>query len=497
MMRFSLSMIVATTVSLFSALSESALSAQEAKPERPWTLMIYGAADNSADGPMLEFLDSIRIALDDDPGMEIVLWIDRSTKYSTDDKILGADFTGARVYRIRKNSAELLDASKYFPGMTPGKDYEADSADPRNIGRFVAFCKDRFPARRYGLMIYSHANGKDMCPDHESGRSMYIPELSDVVGEEASVDFLALELCAMGGIEIAYQWRPGNGGFSAKVLLAIPTSGPPLDWDRAFARIRSPGHASAAKGIIYDPQTMTETEFGRLVIEEGFAGRNALLERMTAQYPEKMKQEIASGGEQLREAAGCFDLQLVEKAKKAIDRFAVELANSDSKAAFEDVRGPGDDVQIMNYTRRGKYQSRPYADLYELLDRAAMSKELSKKVREASVEAREAVDQMVLASFGMKEGFKGFKPGRNGIYIVFPDGDSPVTNDAGAPSVWSKFGWYSPLSRAGTKGPYGNWSFLRDGAQAANGKVENWFELLDYWYDEPKDDALGWNRYAW
>ena len=82
----------------------------QAEPELPWTLMIYGAADNNADGPILEFLDGIRAALDDDAGMELILFIDRSEGFSTDSKSLGADFTGARVYRLRSDSAELLDA---------------------------------------------------------------------------------------------------------------------------------------------------------------------------------------------------------------------------------------------------------------------------------------------------------------------------------------------------------------------------------------------------
>jgi len=151
---------------------------------------------------MTEFLDGVRTALDDDAGMELILFIDRAEGFSDDDRSLGAEFTGARVYRLRRDTAELLDASSHFPGMTAEEEYEVDSADPRNIGAFVAFCKERFPARNYGLMIYSHADGCTMCPDEESGRDMHIPELPDLVGEDASVDFLALELCNMGGIEI-------------------------------------------------------------------------------------------------------------------------------------------------------------------------------------------------------------------------------------------------------------------------------------------------------
>ena len=31
---------------------------------------------------------------------------------------------------------------------------------------------------------------------------------------------------------------------------------------------------------------------------------------------------------------------------------------------------------------------------------------------------------------------------------------------------------------------YGNWSFLKDGATPGNGVVENWFELLESWFNE-------------
>ena len=220
------------------ALSAS-LDARQQPAKRPWTLMVYGAADNNADGPILHFLDGVRAAIDDDAGIELVLFIDRSEGFSDDSRSLGADFTGARIYRLGRDTAELLNADEYFPGMSADEEYEVDSADPRNIGSFVAFCKERFPAENYALMIYSHANGCIMCPDEESGQDMQIPELTHEVGAAASVDFLALELCNMGGIEICYQWRPGNGGFSAGVLLGIPNAGPPLDWDRAFRRIRS------------------------------------------------------------------------------------------------------------------------------------------------------------------------------------------------------------------------------------------------------------------
>src|SRR5262249_4089668 len=46
--------------------------------------------------------------------------------------------------------------------------------------------------------------------------------------------------------------------------------------------------------------------------------------------------------------------------------------------------------------------------------------------------------------------------------------------------------WYTPHSGDGKN--YGNWAFLKDGATPGNGVVENWFELLESWFnvaDEP------------
>src|SRR5262245_5905219 len=77
--------------------------AQTTTPARPWTFLIYAAVDNDAeaDGNFFAFLDGVRRAFADDRGMEIVLFIDRSTRYSTNATSLGEDFADTRLYRIR------------------------------------------------------------------------------------------------------------------------------------------------------------------------------------------------------------------------------------------------------------------------------------------------------------------------------------------------------------------------------------------------------------
>ena len=89
---------------------------------RPWTILVYGGADNNADGPILEFLDQVRKAIDDDPGIELLLLLDRSEKFSDDAQMLGEDFHGGRLYRLRKDSAERLSGGEQFPELVLDED---------------------------------------------------------------------------------------------------------------------------------------------------------------------------------------------------------------------------------------------------------------------------------------------------------------------------------------------------------------------------------------
>jgi clostripain len=441
---------------------------------RPWTVLVYGAADNNADGPIQEFLHGLRQALDDDPGVELVVFLDRAEGHSDESALTGEEFTGARLFRLRRDSAERLDGGEHFPQLA-GDDPEVDSADARTLAAFLAWGKARFPSRRTALLIYSHANGETMCPDEHSGRDMGIAELTDVLPASASVDFLALELCNMAGVEIAYQWRPRAGAFGADVLLAIPNAGPPLDWQRAFARLRSPGRAPAVvpgedgPGVAVDPASMDAAAFGALIVEEGERGR---------------RRSLRERGRGAHESAGAFDLRRMEAVKRAFDALAVELARGGERETFLEMRGPGPIGSAVNYSEGG-----PYVDAYDLCRRISLCDVFDEGVRAAAECAADALDACVIASFGM-DGLEGFERDRSGLFVVAPRADAP-----GRREVWRNFAWYTPRPGPG-RGVHGRWAFLGDGAVEGNGKVETWFELLDLWYDDPDAGPGGLNGYA-
>src|SRR5262249_8125986 len=149
--------------------------------KRAWAILLYGAVDNSADDPFVAFTDQVRRAIDDDPGIELLLLIDRSNKHAKRATFLGDDFTSTRLYRVRKDSVERLSGGAHFPEITKDKDINLNSADASTLRRFIAWGKANSPAQRYGLLIYSHVNGKSMCPDDRAGSEMGIAELTDKI----------------------------------------------------------------------------------------------------------------------------------------------------------------------------------------------------------------------------------------------------------------------------------------------------------------------------
>jgi clostripain len=100
-------------------------------------------------------------------------------------------------------------------------------------------------------------------------------------------------------------------------------------------------------------------------------------------------------------------------------------------------------------------------------------------VRSAATDVMKNVLGFTIASFGMS-GYKQFKAGRNGVFIVLP---------SGRPNSWKYYSWYTPIK--GDRENYGNWSFLKDGATPGNGVVENWYELLDSWFNVPESRGTG------
>jgi clostripain len=184
--------------------------------------------------------------------------------------------------------------------------------------------------------------------------------------------------------------------------------------------------------------------------------------------------------------------------KHAVDAFAVALSKeADPTAArktLERLRDGGDGTPaVMNYCDDRFTPAGAFVDLYALLARAAACAELGDATRTAARDAMAATDALVIASFGMS-GYAGFEPGKNGLFLHFPSANAARLAAVGGRRAGEVGGsWYSPLPHDSGRSHLGEWAWCRDGAVRDDRVVQNWFELLDAWFDDaPDGGANGW-----
>lgn len=446
------------------------LPAQATPEPNDWTVLVYGCQDNDSEESFGPDMADLRAGLVAPGGVQVFCLVDRSPKYSDSAHGFGENFDDTRLYHLTRESAVRVDGGEQLPEITAHSTHEADTGDAVTVRQFVRWAKAHHPARNYALIFYSHGNGVRWCPDEQSGSDLFPAELTDVLGEEDSLDLVVFDVCEMSGIENAYQWRPRPGVFSVDVVVGTPMAGFPFPWHRIMRRIR-PGESPAGEEPWHDPTTLTAEDFGRLVVDE--TRRHREFEISTGEHPAEMVRVVQ------REAMSCLDLRRSEQVKDAVDDLARALAADETgKEVLGLARGSANaDSQAVHYNDT-------YVDLYDLAERLARA-DVSAEITQRAGAVRDATDALVVHSYGLAA-YEGFEPGKHGVYVVLPRETGPTT--------WQR--WYHPSRPQGQAGLYGNYAWCRDGAEAANATVENWFELLDAWYDTD-DDAGGGNGYRW
>ena len=446
-----------------------------------WTILIYAGVDSSSESHVMPHLAMLSAMSGVQQNGRVVLFIDRSPEHTQDQQTLGENFDDSRLFELKAGKWVRVSGAKEYPEISTTSKYESNSGSPRSLQKFIRFGKRHAPADKFALVVFGHGECRFVCPDesnpnpnlNEQDDPLYVSEITENIGDDCSVDFLWMDVCAFGSIENAYQFRPGTGRFSANIMLASPPSSAPLPMGDILRNVGILGEPTDQKSLPSDA-----AEFGRRVME---------------QCRTHLKKHPFRG---FREVWSLYDLTAAEKVKKTTDQLARLLAGADSKVTMSAIRGLGKKPATMNYMRTRNDESlmwlvAPNFDLFDFAQRISVSKDVDGQVNEVARELRSSVDELILDSVA-GSAYKNFQAGKNGIYIVFTDGDK-IWRDQ---SHWHYFQWYCPNDRTGNRYAYGKYSWSRDGAKAGNEKVENWFELLDSWFD--KNDANGgMNEYRW
>lgn len=469
-----LTTILLLLFSCSNSISESEVDFGEMK-YNSWTIMCYIDADNNLEQSLI--YDVYEAYKGYQENVNILILIDRHPGFSAEKNLFGANFNDTRLFRLTRMGPVRISGESQFPEVTMSSNYEANMGDATNLRKFIDFSKANYPAKKYALIISSHGGGSRSDDELKTGRGvtadysdsndqLFTAEITDVLGPEHSVDLFGLDACYMGNIEFAYQFRPGNGDFNTRILVGSGPEewGPGWKFDNIYRRIGGNGATKEEETITggleerYRSEIMSAEQFARIIVEE-----------------------YRDSSETSYHSLGAYDLTKIELVKAKVDELAALLVNNKTDIAnivWTGGAGIGE-LKLMNYfksvTSGGKFDTRnPYFDLYALCDNITVVNGFEAEDEAKALEVKAAVDEMTLYSFGNTL-YPGFQMGKNGISIFLSEDDS-----------FSGQTWYTPKDIGQTltgSGAYGKLAWCGDGAAANDGRVSNWFELMDKLYD--------------
>jgi len=453
-----------------------------------WTMMFYLGADNNLEYDLLRNVKSIKESYQG--GCNAIIFIDRSAAYSMNSTVFGENFSGCRIYRIKKNNQiELLQKEDYFYDITSDDgNYNFNSADILVLKKFIEYCKSNFPAQYYSLFIGSHGGGarsdkrdRNVVFDEAYDEWIYTAEWTEYLTKELSVDILGLDACFMGNIEFLYQIRKNNGKFSADYVVASPPTEWGYGWNYSgiFQRITDKeisavedkvSFVTGGNRTVYSSALMTPADLGKIIIEEQYDYTSL----------ETDDQVLA-----LYDTEKCADV------KKSLDALFVAL--KDNSADIENIRGEGEIGQAntlfyFDGSSLDEWIDYCYFDIYDVCKKIESFDIFSQEIKDYAKILQESINNTILYSFS-GEYFERFENNANGLSFFFPNGDALYYGE----KVWKYQNWYNAKESANS---YGRLAFCSDNAVAENGVVENYFEVLDYWFDNQNDEG-GYNGYEY
>jgi clostripain len=479
---------------------------QASSENKKLTVMVYSDGDNNLEESLLGDIQQMKDGYVNNPNLNLIVLVDRTPGYSADKRVLGQNFTDTRMYKIESKKAIRIAGGAKFPEITKTSRYEANMGDGNTLKKFIDSCKANYPADKYSLIISNHGGGardensaqkvknpKAVCwDDTNDGDCLYTAEATDKLTSAESVDVLAYDACLMGTSEVAYQYRPGNGGFQANVMVASAPVvwGDGFDYKELFSRLRAGGGNNGqadttvgGKEQYYDPSAVTDEQLGEIMVEA-------------------QRDSVNAAGD-TTQVLSCFDLNKIANVKSSVDKLARGLWSENDKAAIEKIRGTGRNTSLLHYfdeASSGEWVSYPYFDLYDLCKQISTSSDFSADVKSLATSVMTKVDEMIVYSYGGAQ-FNGFTEGKSGLSIFLPDGSKTLRDSYSGTnySAWQAERWYNSVD-TGSYEPdflYGKLSWCKDGQTVETNDVGNWFELLDSWFDSSNGSDGGVNWYQW
>jgi len=453
---------------------------------RTWTIMVWLDADNNLEPNGIKDFNEmeygLNLAKQTDPYIEdklaIVVQFDRIPGFDTGSHDSGDDWVDTRRYLIKPDSNENLNGD--FSSQLLSQIGEVNMGDAYELKSFIKYCKNNYPAEHYFLILWNHGAGakspissfgsssKEVCIDNTNGGdNLFTGELTDVLTQDESVDIIGFDACYMGVVEVAYEYRPGLDKFSADYMIGSAAIEDDNGWKyyTILNRLKGSSYLDPEGDECYNANELTAEQLACIIAKE-------------------YKDCYAQNSDLLMTVV---DLQSIEELKNTFDILSGHLI--DKKEDIEILRGSGVNIDMMNYflypavyyLEEEYWMATPHFDLYDFASKVFTFFNNDQVLSESAQNLMIKIDECTIASFrSTSDSFPGFEDGKNGLGFFLPDGDR-LLHEYGDPHYSYQY-WYSgsDLYSAPTLGFYGNIDFC---ITDSDGVVENWKELLEYWYD--------------
>ena len=211
----------ANAFTLSPSMPDLALARAQQAPANSWTVLVYLHADHNLDPSSVVDMQEMQKIGSSNTFNVVVQW-DRSA------------VTGVQRGRVRQGGFEVVQRMP-----------ELNSDDPKVLAEFISWGIQKYPAQRYGLILWDHGgqwDGGFGGDESSKGNGMSVVDMRRSIqagmaqSQQKKLEFLSFDTCLMGGLELLASFAD-----MASVYIANPELdyGDGWDYAAAFGYLRS------------------------------------------------------------------------------------------------------------------------------------------------------------------------------------------------------------------------------------------------------------------
>jgi hypothetical protein len=205
------------------------------KPKvKEWTIMVFLNAKNDLEYYGIKDMNEMEM-VGSNENINIIVQIGRAKGYDQSN----GDWSGVRRYYIKKDTDTDIINSELIEDVG-----NVDMGSYKSLIKFGKWAKNKYPAKKYSLVMWNHGSGwvkslndnrkraaYGISYDEETKNHINTPQLGLAIKEIGNIDVIDFDACLMQMVEVAYEIKdyvgymvaseetePGNGNFYASFL---------------------------------------------------------------------------------------------------------------------------------------------------------------------------------------------------------------------------------------------------------------------------------------